>query len=128
MNPLSTLFATLASLAIVASFQISAQSPLKQEITQLLLEFDKQQCQVLQSQAPLSSGDSKKLFKKQFKVYKQDINSTADFIRLAVSRHHQDEQPIYLSCNKLPHVLSEDWFNEQLVRYRLTKANKGNMF
>lgn len=128
MNPLSILFATLASLAVLASFQIAAQSPLKQEITQLLLEFDKQQCQVSQQQQALSGGDSKKLFKKQFKTYKQDIHSTADFIRLAVSRYHQDDQPIYLSCNKQPQVLSEDWFNEQLVRYRLTKAGKGKMF
>lgn len=128
MNPLSILFSALASLAIVASFQIAAQSPMKQEITQLLLEFDKSQCQITQQQHKLSGLDSKKLFKKQFKTYKQDIHSTADFIRLAASYYHQDDTQIYLTCAKQELVLSETWFNEQLVRHRLTKADKGKMF
>lgn len=128
MNPLSILFSALACLAIVASFKIAAQSPMKQEITQLLLEFDKNQCQITQQQQRLSGLDSKKLFKKQFKTYKQDIHNTADFIRLAVARYHQDDNPIYLTCAKQELVPSETWFNEQLVRHRLTKADKGKMF
>ncbi|WP_434340688.1 DUF5329 family protein [Motilimonas cestriensis] len=129
MNYFSSSIAVLAVFSVVASFQIAAQSsPLKQEVTQLLLIFDKNKCQIQQGDTQLSSLDSKKLFKKQFKTYQQDIQNTEDFIRLATSRDMLTGEPILLTCNKQSHQSSQDWFNEQLIRYRLTKANKGNMF
>ncbi|MCE2596554.1 DUF5329 family protein [Motilimonas cestriensis] len=129
MNIFRTSLAILAALSVGASFQLAAQSsPLKQEVTQLLLMFDKSKCHIQQGDKLLSSLDSKKLFKKQFQTYQQDIHNTEDFIRLATSRHMLTGEQIMLTCNKHTNSLSQDWFSEQLIRYRMTKASKGNMF
>ena len=129
MNIFNTTLAALAAIAVGASFQLAAQSsPLKQEITQLLLMFDKNKCHIQQGATQLSSLDSKKLFKKQFQTYQQDINNTEDFIRLATTHYMLTAEPILLHCDKVGAITSKQWFSEQLVRHRITKANKGNMF
>ena len=129
MNVFGITLSLLAALSMGASFQIIAeQKPTQQEITQLLLRFDKNKCKVQQGAESLSSLDSKKLFKQQLHANQQLIHSAEDFIRLATSVYLSSGQPINLHCHKLGAISSHAWFSAQLAEHRITKGRKGQMF
>ena len=121
LDRLKAMFSSLLlGLALTCSPVIDADVPeaQKPEVEHLIAYLAGSDCRMVRNGKGYSGWDSAKHVQRKYDHFRDDINSTEDFIRLSATKSQRSGKPYKVKCPGQDPVLSANWLLEELGVFR----------
>ncbi len=88
------------------------------EIEYLINYIDMSDCTFIRNGKEHTAKEAAKHVKRKYNHFKEQINTTEKFIELSATKSLLSSKPYLIKCPDKDTVKSNDWFLEELKRYR----------
>ena len=90
----------------------------QQEIAHLLAFVESTQCKYERNGTFHNGSEAALHIKKKADYYAEDIKSAEDFIAYSATKSMLSGRHYQVHCTEMPAINSEDWLNNELIKYR----------
>jgi len=98
----------------------------QQEINHLLAFVTSTTCEYERNGNVYDGARAVKHINRKYEYFKDEINSTEDFIKYSATKSTMSGKHYKIHCNNVPVQNSSDWLLEELKRYRESKTSSSS--